>query len=535
MRPLRSFRLRIALLTAAMAGLVLAAYGVWASRIVWDAGLTRADDRLIRAAMPHFARRPFDADWLQTERGLADALAFGDASSVFLRVSGKDGAELYRSDDWPAELTPERLPAAVRSLAEPVGMGRGAQRRLGPPGRGPAGEGPRRDGPPPPSGDGPPLEGDIGFGPPPGRAPGAEDGPPPMADGPAGPPVRAGFRSWEGAGAVWRLAYFEGPRYDLAIGFDLGAATAEQRDIGRALTLAALAGFLLLAGGSFWIAQRAIRPVAALADRAERITAQGLHERLPVGGEAAEFERLVRVFNAMLERLEGSFRQATRFSADAAHELKTPITIVQGLLDEGIRREQLAPDEEQRYRKMLDEMQRLKGIIQKLLTLSLADAGRLRLEREEVDLSAMLRETAEDIEILAPSLSVTVRTEDGVVVDGDSGLLRQAFQNLVNNAIQYNVPNGRVWIQCRKDGAAAEVMISNTGPAIPEADRERIFQRFHRVDAARGRETGGAGLGLSLVRELIHAHGGTIALKPDKEGVVSFLVRLPAKQGTASA
>jgi heavy metal sensor kinase len=315
----------------------------------------------------------------------------------------------------------------------------------------------------------------------------------------------------------------------VAVAEPLAAYRDRQARLRVTLAAAVLLGLVPIAAGGWWVAQRALRPVRLLAETAERIAGAGdLGQRIPPGHFDAEFDRVVTLFNAMMDRLQRSFDQASRFSADAAHELKTPLTILQGSLESAI---QSAPDgspEQERCAALLDDVQRLKSITQKLLVLALADAGQLRVAREPVDVGQLAEAACDDLEVLAPDVALERRIESGAVAPGDPDLLRQVVQNLTTNALQHIRPPGRVAVEVAREARGIRMTIANTAEPIPEAERERLFERFYRLDKARSRSQGGAGLGLSLSREIAHAHGGRLVLEdraPD--GMVAFSLVLP--------
>ncbi len=305
----------------------------------------------------------------------------------------------------------------------------------------------------------------------------------------------------------------------------------------RNIFLISIPGVLLLvAGGAWGIAGSSLHSMRRLSTVIGNVTASGLEQRVPIGATDVEFVELIQVFNQMLERLEHSFKQASRFSADAAHELKTPLAILQGELERTLQQAESGSEVQQSLSNLLDEVRRLSGIVRKLLLLSLADAGQMNLHRVEVDLSGLLNEMLEDIELLAPHLEIQSEIADGLSVQGDRDLLVQVLQNLISNAIKYNLPNGWIRIDAYRQGATVLITISNCSKEIPvsdseallrSADRHRIFDRFHRGDPARTRQVEGIGLGLSLAREIARAHGGDLTLDPTLSGQTGFTLTLP--------
>ncbi len=315
--------------------------------------------------------------------------------------------------------------------------------------------------------------------------------------------------------------------------FRVGASMGRtERSLGDLLLFYALAlpAVLVVVGaGGFWLARKALHPVQQIADAAERITAERLGESLPDAGTKDEIGRLTRVLNEMFARLRTSFEQMRSFSADASHELKTPLTIIRGELEAALRGPKMPPELEETILDVLEETGRLVTITEGLLLLSQADAGKLKIEMKTVSLSANLRDLTEDIEILASPHSISVETnyDTGVQVQGNTHFLRQLLLNLFDNAIKYNIPNGEVRTRLERRGSHAVFTISNTGPGIPEAERDLVFQRFHRADQSREHGHGGQGLGLSICREIVRAHGGEIRLVPAAYGWTTFEVSLP--------
>ena len=299
------------------------------------------------------------------------------------------------------------------------------------------------------------------------------------------------------------------------------------------LMLGLLFGFpvaLAIAGlGGNWLVRRALQPLDRMARHAERLTADNLDERLPVENPDDELGHLARVFNVSLGKIEESFAQLRRFTADVSHELRTPLTAIRSVGEVGLGDHPT----EQGYREIigsiLEEADRLTLLVDTLLSLSRADAGEVPLHREDVDLLALAREVAAHLGVLAEEKqqALTVEGSEPVLVDADRLVLRQALVNVVDNAIKYSPPGGRVRVVVTGDAEIGQVDVVDEGPGIPLAHRERIFERFYRVDKGRSREQGGAGVGLSLAHWAVTAHGGRIDVE-SKEGEGStFRISLP--------
>ncbi len=298
---------------------------------------------------------------------------------------------------------------------------------------------------------------------------------------------------------------------------------------------------LLIAFGGMWLSKKALNPVEQIAAAAERITAQRLDHGLPSPGTNDEIGHLTDVLNEMIARIRVSFEQARRFSADASHELKTPLTIIRGEIEASLRSGQLPSIVEKTMLDLLEETGRLIHIVESLLILSQADAGKFNIELSPVDLGAFMDELVEDVEILAAPRSITLNTDfaPGVFVNANVQFLHQVLLNLFDNAVKYNQPDGEIHAKLIRQNGQAVFTISNTGANISSEDRERIFDRFHRADRSRDRSTGGQGLGLSICREIIRAHGGEISLEPSRYGWTCFrfsvpLCEVPRSAATAS-
>jgi signal transduction histidine kinase len=255
-----------------------------------------------------------------------------------------------------------------------------------------------------------------------------------------------------------------------------------------------------------------------------------LEQRIPDSGDSPEASRVVQVLNRMMERLEASFRQATRFSADASHELKTPLTIMQGELENALQAAVPGSPEQQLFTSLLEQTQRLSTITRSLLLLAQADAGQLKLTLEPVDLGAELASMMEDAQLLAADsrLSFDVQAPPQLRVEADRTLLRTALFNLVGNAIKYNDPEGRIEVRLIAAQSKTVFTIGNTGQGIPVADQPKIFARFFRTGSADQPRPDGIGLGLSLAREILRAHGGELALQESRPAWTVFAATLPA-------
>jgi heavy metal sensor kinase len=289
---------------------------------------------------------------------------------------------------------------------------------------------------------------------------------------------------------------------------------------------------LLLAGGGGWLfARRALAPVDRMTEAARRISAAHLAERLEETGAGDELDRLAKTLNAMLERLDDAFRQIRQFSADASHELQTPVTILQGELEVALRAPRSPEAYQHHLQSALEEVERIATLVDALLLLARADAGVLRMDRQPVDLPQLVAEVLEQTQVLAAARGITCACGplEPATIQGDYARLRRLLLNLVDNGIKYTPPGGRVTLSLQHRGAWVLLHVSDTGPGLSAAERERIFQRFYRTDAARAQGQRGAGLGLCIAQSIAEAHGGGIDIDSTPGRGSTFTVRLPTQ------
>ncbi len=303
-----------------------------------------------------------------------------------------------------------------------------------------------------------------------------------------------------------------------------------QSDLRRALQVLVPLALALSALGAWLLASLTMRPVNRLRTAMQGVTRLALDQRLASAGEDREFKELIAAYNTMLTRLDASFQQANRFSADAAHELKTPLTILQGRIEQALHRAPGAaadPVQQAWLSDMLDEVGRLAAITRKLLLLSQADAGQLALHREDLDLAELLNTLVADAQMLVTDQQVSSQVAPGLRTRADALLLRQLFNNLLSNALRYGRPSGWITVSGRQQAGGVEVVFANATAPIAAAQRARFFNRFHRGDAAHNRAVDGHGLGLSLSREIARAHGGELTLEASADDEARLRLWLP--------
>lgn len=285
---------------------------------------------------------------------------------------------------------------------------------------------------------------------------------------------------------------------------------------------------LLLAGGT-WFIRRALAPVARLTEAAEHIQLNQLQERLPLSGRGDELDRLTEVFNAMSARLHDSFGRMREFTLHASHELKTPLTVMQGELETALRDERCAGEQREWLAGLLDEVQRLTKIVDSLTLLAKADAGHVTLQMQPVQFDELVRDSFSDAQALGQPAGIEVKLSrcDAAVVRGDRHRLRQLLLNLTDNAIKHNQPRGTVDMALTCHDGSLDLRISNTGPGIAPDKLPRVFDRFFRGDPAHGTGVEGCGLGLTIAQWIVQAHGGSIRVDSRPNELTWVEVRLP--------
>ncbi len=280
----------------------------------------------------------------------------------------------------------------------------------------------------------------------------------------------------------------------------------------------------------WFFATRFLRHLTHLADSADRISIHNLQDRLDVPATLDEVSRLTNAMNELLERLEASVAQIKRFTADASHELRMPLTVmkceVEALLRDGT--SSFSPDVCER---LLLEINRLARLCESLLFLARADADEIEFDPHGVNLSVLGLELLEDAQVLAESRQIKVDAliEPDVQVTGDTPLIRRLLQNLLDNAVKHNVDYGWIRFLIVGHDRNARLVIANSGTLIPAGEQRRLFERFHRVDPARSVRGFGAGLGLSICREIVALHAGSIRLISSDAKGTSFEVLLPLR------
>jgi two-component system, OmpR family, sensor kinase len=284
--------------------------------------------------------------------------------------------------------------------------------------------------------------------------------------------------------------------------------------------------------GGYWLSSRALRPLAAMSATAAGISAANLHERIDLQKVDRELSQLGAVLNDMFARLEAAFERQTRFTADASHELRTPLAVIHSSVELALSKERSTQEYQETLAACARASRRMRAIVDSLMTLARADAGKLQLHLEPIDLGEVVRDAVALLGPLANEKNVALEVQvQALTAVSDGPRLAQVMTNLVTNAIHYNRPGGKVRVTLDQDGAGdnkhAVLQVADTGHGIAEEDRPFVFERFYRVDKARSREHGGSGLGLAICKSIVEGLGGTIAFTTVFDQGTTFVVRLP--------
>lgn len=287
---------------------------------------------------------------------------------------------------------------------------------------------------------------------------------------------------------------------------------------------------ILASAGGYWMSRRALRPVDEITKAARSITSNNLSSRLSVPQSHDELQRLSETLNDMLQRLEAAFKRITQFTADASHELRTPVALMRTTAEISLRK----PRDQEEYREaliqILRELERTSALIEKLMLLARADSGVEALQFARVDLAENLRVACRQGRTLAAAKQISFQEQianSPVFVEGDAHALERLFLILIDNAVKYTPPGGQVTASLGDSNGFTVTEIRDDGIGIAEEDLPHIFERFYRADKARSREMGGVGLGLSIGQWIAQAHGGAIEVESAPGQGSVFRVRLP--------
>ncbi|MFO0959466.1 MAG: ATP-binding protein [Isosphaeraceae bacterium] len=286
------------------------------------------------------------------------------------------------------------------------------------------------------------------------------------------------------------------------------------------------AGMAAATVGGYWLTGRALAPVGRMTEAARRISAANLAGRISTTGRPDELGLLAGTLNEMLDRIDLGFRAVRRFTADAAHELKTPLATIRTEVEVALAGPRSPASDAETFKSVVEEADRLARLVDRLLILSKEDAG-TAIRSDPIRLDSILRESASG-RPRGPSVG-GLEALPPIGVEGDPVLLRLAFDNLLDNAEKATAVGGSIALKARIERGAAVVEVVDTGIGIPPAELPRIFDRFYRVDPSRSRRTGGTGLGLSIVKSVVERHGGSVGASSVEGSGSTFRVELPIR------
>ena len=320
------------------------------------------------------------------------------------------------------------------------------------------------------------------------------------------------------------------PGESLLVGRSIEPDLAELRQF--AWTLAGIGGVVLLCGlaGGWVLASRAIRPISDISATAVKIAGGDLSQRIDAADTENELGRLAGVLNSTFARLEASFAQQGQFTADAAHELRTPVSVLLMQTQTALKQERNAADYRATIEACQRAAQRMRGLLESLLELARLDSGQEPMKKMRFDLGRAAQECVELVRPLAQERNIQIETDlPALEWTGDMERLSQVITNLLTNAIHYNRDAGQVRVFVREQKHEALVTVSDTGMGIADNDLPRIFERFYRADKSRSNAKGRTGLGLAISKAIVEAHGGTIEVTSQPGVGTTFTVRLPAR------
>jgi heavy metal sensor kinase len=288
---------------------------------------------------------------------------------------------------------------------------------------------------------------------------------------------------------------------------------------------------LLASAGGYFLARKSLAPIASMNSQTQRISAENLSARLDVTNSRDELGRLATTINDLLARLENSFKEQQRFIADASHELRTPLAVLRGETEVALGKTRTIEEYQQSLSLIQDEAERLSRIVEDLFILARQPINtRAALNKEWVSLNDAVRDCARAAQVLAVRKGVRLKLEKdspSIALNGDEELIRRLILNLLDNAVKYTPAGGEISLALGRQNGSAEIVVRDTGIGIPEAAQPRVFDRFYRVDKARARAMGGAGLGLSIAQWIVEAHGGAITIASTPGQGSTFTVMLP--------
>ena len=331
------------------------------------------------------------------------------------------------------------------------------------------------------------------------------------------------------SGIPFSMAAIYKTGYSVYVGYELSIIQSVQRETFYIFLLVFPVGILLSIVCGYFITQRSLRVIKQINQTAARITSRNLSERIPVPKGRDEISQLIRTLNSMIDRLEKSFTMVHQFSHDAAHEIRTPLTIVRGEIEELLTEDKCPSEVSPTLESILEEIQYLSSIANKLLMLHNFDTGKIEYHFTHLDLSRIVAETFEDAQVLSSQKRLTIDLEknESVQIKGNEELLVRLLWNIIDNAVKYTPEGGNIRIALEANQENAIIKVKDTGVGVSQEEVDKIFDRFYRVDKSRSRSIGGSGLGLAICKWIVDLHKGNISVQSEIEKGSEFIVILP--------
>lgn len=319
-----------------------------------------------------------------------------------------------------------------------------------------------------------------------------------------------------------------------AVAEPLSVVEAGLRELRRDLFAGVLLVLLLASAGGYFLARKSLAPIASMNSQTQRISAENLSARLDITNSRDELGRLATTINDLLARLENSFKEQQRFIADASHELRTPLAVLRGETEVALGKTRTVEEYQRSLSLIQDEAEQLSRIVEDLFILARQPINtRAALSKERVSLNDAVRDCARAAQVLATQKGVQLKLENdlpSIALNGNQELIRRLILNLLDNAVKYTPAGGEISLALARENGNAEIVVRDTGIGIPESAQPRVFDRFYRVDKARARAMGGAGLGLSIAQWIVEVHGGEISVASAPGRGSTFTILLPLTQ-----
>ncbi|MGD0297137.1 MAG: heavy metal sensor histidine kinase [Bryobacteraceae bacterium] len=319
-------------------------------------------------------------------------------------------------------------------------------------------------------------------------------------------------------------------QYRVLVATPMDATEATLRRVRMLLLWSTPVVLLLASFGGYWISRRALAPVDEITREARVIGIQNLSQRLPVTATGDEIQRLSETWNGMLARLETAVKRLSQFTADASHELRTPIALIRTTAELTLRRERSPETYREALRQVVLESERTARLVEDLLLLARADAGLPSLPLERLELTPLVRDVCQQGQVLAEARQLEISAEvpdDPVYVEANDPALRRMLLLLLDNAVKYTPSGGRITLSVDRGPAGATVAVRDTGIGIPETALPHVFERFYRVDESRNRDAGGTGLGLSIAKWIAERHHASLEAESVLGQGSVFRIRFP--------